>query len=214
MVIEGWGAVVLGSGSGSSVWEGSGGSDGSGGSGGGELLVGGGVELLGGSLVLGLDEVDELDDGCVVVLVLGPGVVDVGSGVEVADGSADVDEGARVVEEVVPGVAVELGTLGPVSVDVGSSEVVVGSGSGASEDVVLRDREVTSPAGGSSATGSPSSAPIMKSVQIRAGIVPPVTSSKPPMSTSRFSSTSRPSPRYIPTAAASWPGVNPSNQAA
>ena len=61
-------------------------------------------------------------------------------------------------------------------VDVGSGVVLVGSGIGASGGVELRELEVTFPAGGSSLTGSPSSAPIMKSVQMSAGMVPPVTS--------------------------------------
>ena len=61
-------------------------------------------------------------------------------------------------------------------VDVGSGVVLVGSGVGASGGVELRELEVTFPAGGSSLTGSPSSAPIMKSVQMSAGMVPPVTS--------------------------------------
>ena len=103
-------------------------------------------------------------------------------------------------------------------------EVVVGTGSGACVVVVIGGgasvgpsvcgRYLTLPGGGSFLTGSPSRAPIMKSVHMRAGTVPPVISPYPPRFTSWFLSTSRPSPLYMPTAVASCPGVKPSNQAA
>ena len=69
------------------------------------------------------------------------------------------------------------------------------------------------PAGGSGMTGWPCRAPCMKAVQIATGTVPPVSSPTPGMPFIWFPGTREPSPRYIPTAVESWPGVKPSNHA-
>lgn len=181
----------------------------------GAVVVGGGV--LGG-VVVGL--------GVVGGGVVGGGVVVVGLGVVVVDVELDDDELDDEVDDELDvdvdddeldedvDVPVEVGSEVRVVVGWGTGAWVVVIGAGASLGGLVCGRYFTLPAGGSCLTGSPSSAPIMKSVQIRAGTVPPVISPYSPRLTSWFFSLSRPSPLYMPTAVASWPGVKPSNQAA
>lgn len=177
------------------------------------VVVGGGVlgGVVGGLVVVGGGVVG---GGVVGFVVVGLGVVVVDVEVEDVDDEVDDEVVDFDVEELDEDVEVEVGSEVRVDVGCGTGAWVVVIGAGASLGGLVCGRYFTLPAGGSCLTGSPSSAPIMKSVQIRAGTVPPVISPYSPRLTSWFFSLSRPSPLYMPTAVASWPGVNPSNQAA
>ena len=72
---------------------------------------------------------------------------------------------------------------------------------------------VTLPGGGSGTIDCPWRAPCMNAVQMVTGTVPPVISAYPPTLVIWFSALREASPRYIPTAAASCPGVKPLNHA-
>lgn len=192
--------------------------------GGGELEVAGGVVrvlvvlgVAGGEVLVVLDEdggvlvevdvlvddeLEELEEVDEEELEEELEEVDVDDELEEVD-EDEVDEGSRVE---VDGSLVEVGSGG------GSWVVVIGAG--AFEGELVCGRYCTSPGGGSFSIDFPSRAPIMKSVQIRAGTVPPVISPYSPRSTSWFFFTNDPSPLYMPTAVDSWPGVNPSNHAA
>lgn len=151
----------------------------------GSSCVAGGGELVGRSGALLEASGDVVDDER-------PGDSGDSADVEVVEDEEDVedvaDEELLVEDDEVLEVDVEVDEDededGEVEVGAGSDRVDVGVGccvvevigSGAPEGASVRGAEVTLPSGGSWATGSPSRAPIMKSVQISAGMVPPVTS--------------------------------------
>lgn len=181
-----------------------------------------------GGLVVSVGGVVVSVDGAVVVLWAG-GVVVVSVDVVVVSVGVVVVVSVGVVVVVSVGVVdvLELIVPGPLVLDEPDDELLLDELELLDEldelvDVLVIDGTVvaidgvppvTLPGGGSGTIDCPWRAPCMNAVQMVTGTVPPVISAYPPTLVIWFSALREASPRYIPTAAASCPGVKPLNHA-